>query len=76
MHFCTREVQGGVSLHLHHTCIYHYVLFTVTGMSTSDHLDFELQAKEGTRLLPGVRVAPSEHLLTTDMQVRELCWPY
>lgn len=62
---------------LHHVCIdYQYVLFTVTGLSIVDHLDLELQAKEGAGLLPGVRVAPAEHIPVTDAQVREFCWSH
>lgn len=55
---------------------YHYVLLTVTGMSALDHLDLELQAKEGAGLLPGVWVAPAEHLSATDLEVGELGWPH
>lgn len=45
-------------------------------MSIRDHLDLELQTKVGTRLLPGVRVAPAEHLPITDVQVGQFCWNY
>lgn len=55
---------------------YHHVLLTVTGMPTLDHLDLELQAKEGAGPLPGVWVAPAEHLPVTDLEVGELGWPH
>lgn len=55
---------------------YHYVLLTVTGMSTLDHLDLELQAKEGAGPLPGVWVAPAEHPPVTDLEVGEFGWPH
>lgn len=55
---------------------HHYVLFTMTGMSTVHHLDLILQAKEGAGLLPGVRVVPTECLPITAMQIREFCRPH
>lgn len=48
----------------------------VTVKSMVDHLDLELQAKEGAGLLPGVRVAPGECMIINHAQVRERFWPH
>lgn len=55
---------------------YHYVLLAVTGVSTLDHLDLELQAKEGAGPLPGVRVAPGEDPAIAGAEVGQLGRPH
>lgn len=52
------------------------MLLAVTGVSTWDHLDLELQDKEGAGPLPGIRVAPAEDTAIADAEVWQLGWPH
>lgn len=45
-------------------------------MPTLDHLDLELQGKEGAGPFPGVRVAPAEDTVVADAEVGQLGWPH
>lgn len=54
----------------------HYVLLAVTGVSTLDHLDLELQDKEGAGPLPGVWVAPAEDPAIAGGEVWQLGRPH
>lgn len=52
------------------------MLLAVTGVSTLDHLDLELQDKEGAGPVPGVRVAPAEDPAIADAEVGKLGGPH
>lgn len=69
--------RGSVSMiSIMHVDYHNRLMITVAGVSMGEQLDLELQAEEGARGLPRVRVVPAKHPALTDMQAGEFRRPH